>query len=63
MFFSSLSMDLLQQLRTIALTFEVLSDQDDFQRLAKDSQRRSTVLLIQSWEGIEEAIRILETDQ
>lgn len=56
-------MDLLQQLRTIALTFEVLSNQDDFQRLAKDSQVRSTVPLVQSWEGIEEAIRILETDQ
>ncbi len=56
-------MDLLTQLRTIALAFEILSTQDDFHRLAKDSQVCSTVPLVQSWEGIEEAIRILETDQ
>ncbi|MGF1676402.1 MAG: hypothetical protein ACFCUV_22380 [Rivularia sp. (in: cyanobacteria)] len=56
-------MNLLQQLRTIALTFECLSNQADFQRLAEDSRVRSTVPLVLVWQGIEEAIRILETDE
>ncbi|MEO0685442.1 MAG: hypothetical protein AAFV71_14630 [Cyanobacteria bacterium J06633_8] len=56
-------MDLLQQLRAIALTFECLSNQSDFQQLAQDSQALADVSLVDAWQGIEAAISILENDQ
>ena len=38
-------MDLITQLRTIALTFECLCNQEDFQRLVKESQMLADVSL------------------
>ena len=53
-------MDLLQQLRTIALTFEYLCNQEDFQKLVLDTQMLADVSLTDAWQGIEAAIKILE---
>ncbi|MEO0683902.1 MAG: hypothetical protein AAFY76_02340 [Cyanobacteria bacterium J06649_11] len=56
-------MDLLTQLRTIAKTFECLSYQEDFKQLSKDSQVLADVSLTDSWQGIETAIQILESNR
>ncbi|MEM7590341.1 MAG: hypothetical protein AAF383_02250 [Cyanobacteria bacterium P01_A01_bin.83] len=56
-------MDLLTQLRTIAKTFECLSYQEDFKQLSKDSQVLADVSLTDSWQGIESAIQILESNR
>lgn len=55
-------MNLLQQLRTIAITFECLSNQEDWMQLVRDSQVLADISLIDAWQGIEASIRILETD-
>ena len=51
-------MDLLQQLRGISLTFESLSHQEDFQKLALDSQEQSDISLTDAWQGIKSAIAL-----
>ncbi|MEO1187360.1 MAG: hypothetical protein AAFX46_23055 [Cyanobacteria bacterium J06636_27] len=56
-------MDLLTQLRTIALTFECLSNQSDFKQLAEDSQVLADVSITDAWQGIESAIQILESNR
>ena len=53
-------MDLFQQLRTIALTFEYLCYQEDFQKLVLDSQMLTDISLVDAWQGIEAAIKLLE---
>ena len=53
-------MDLLAQLRSMALTFECIWNQEDFQQLALDSQVLADVSLTDAWQGIEAAIKILE---
>lgn len=56
-------MDLLQQLRSIALTFESLSHQENFQKLALDSQEQSDISLTDAWQGIKSAIALLESNE
>lgn len=56
-------MDLLQQLRTITLTFKCLSNQSDFKQLAEDSQALADISLVDAWQGIESAIQILESNR
>lgn len=53
-------MDLLTELRTIALTFECIWNQEDFQKLVLDTQMLADVSLTDAWQGIEAAIKILE---
>lgn len=53
-------MDLLTELRTIALTFECLCNQEDFQKLVLDSQMLTDISLVDAWQGIEAAIKLLE---
>lgn len=55
-------MDLLQQLRGISLTFESLSHQEDFQKLASTSQEQSDISLTDAWQGIKSAIALLESN-
>ena len=49
-------MDLLTELRIIALTFECIWNQEDFQKLVIDSQMLADVSLADAWQGIEAAI-------
>ena len=49
-------MDLLTELRIIALTFECIWNQEDFQKLVLDSQMLADVSLADAWQGIEAAI-------
>jgi hypothetical protein len=53
-------MDLLNKLRFGALTFECIWNQEDFQKLVLDSQMLADVSLVDAWQGIEAAIKILE---
>ena len=53
-------MDLLTQLRSMALTFECIWNQEDFQKLVLDSQMLNDISLVDAWQGIESAIKILE---
>lgn len=56
-------MDLLQQLRSINLTFESLSHREDFQKLASTSQEQSDISLTDAWQGIKSAIALLESNE
>ena len=53
-------MDLLTQLRSMALTFECIWNKEDFQKLALDTQMLADVSLTDAWQGIEAAIKLLE---